>query len=689
MIKTRERSKTQLEIKTGGRKRQIKAKPTPSNSKPDYSTQDALLERLKRLVAKQRQKGDDVNFISKTQPVGNIQFVENYVETAKGVESILMVDIFPDHPALFWLLQLTEASTDTVTLVNIESENKSITRRRYQKMLREERYAQKHARDDAQEMAASMEVAKLEQLIAATFEGESAQKIISIRLCLRSKDKESQQALVTEVLNNLSGGGFGAALFSSDTKMLYQSKWARPEHTSRSFFKIAPYSVSSNDLAKGYPFNHTELNDPCGFYLGRTETNGAIFFDAWRRTPYRTASNMLILGKTGSGKSHFIKKNLDYQKALGNRITLFSKNNEYNAWTKDVGGVVVGMFSSHERMNMMQVAGTATNVSEDGSGDNTIDEIGSFTAHLAKIVGNLRLLDRTINDTEANAMSLVINKFYIEMGLWCNQEELNKGNIPLITQLAPEDYPTLSQLQKFIENEQSGTLFPNPETQLKMQVAIDYLVEIGGGVFDGPTNIQDLSQQQVICFDLDTLLNQDRPIQQIQLANAFNMIVSQALISGLKQRDLLKKGIIDDEGVLRTILLIDECHNLINIHNPFIAEQVATSLRELRKLFGAVWLATQTPKEMKPIGNPQSSELITAISSIDKIIDFMTYKFLFMLENETKEVKALIGDNLTDEYLNILPNLKRGEMVFMTGTKVLKMEVHFDPERNRFYDGGQ
>lgn len=442
-------------------------------------------------------------------------------------------------------------------------------------------------------------------------------------------------------------------------------------------------------MAKGYPFNHTELNDPCGFYLGRTETNGAIFFDAWRRTPYRTASNMLILGKTGSGKSHFIKKNLDYQKALGNRITLFSKNNEYNAWTKDVGGVVVGMFSSHERMNMMQVAGTATNVSEDGSGDNTIDEIGSFTAHLAKIVGNLRLLDRTINDTEANAMSLVINKFYIEMGLWCNQEELNKGNIPLITQLAPEDYPTLSQLQKFIENEQSGTLFPNPETQLKMQVAIDYLVEIGGGVFDGPTNIQDLSQQQVICFDLDTLLNQDRPIQQIQLANAFNMIVSQALISGLKQRDLLKKGIIDDEGVLRTILLIDECHNLINIHNPFIAEQVATSLRELRKLFGAVWLATQTPKEMKPIGNPQSSELITAISSIDKIIDFMTYKFLFMLENETKEVKALIGDNLTDEYLNILPNLKRGEMVFMTGTKVLKMEVHFDPERNRFYDGGQ
>jgi len=689
MIKTRERSKTQIEIKTVSRKREIKSKNTSPNAKPAYSTQEAMLERLKRLVAKQRQKGFDVNFISKTQPVGDIQFLENYVQTAKGVESILMVDVYPDHPAVFWLLQLTEASTDTVTIVNIESENKSVTRRRYQKMLREEKYAQRHARDDAQEMAAAIEVAKLEQLIAGTFEGESAQKIISIRLCLRSKDKESHQTLVSEVLNGLAGGGFGAALFSSDTKMLYQSKWASPEHTSRSFYKIAPHSVSSNDLAKGYPFNHTELNDPCGFYLGRTETNGAIFFDSWRRTPYRTASNMLILGKTGSGKSHFIKKNLDYQKALGNRIILFSKNNEYNAWTKDVGGVVVGMFSANERMNMMQVAGTATNVSEDGTGENTIDEIGSFTAHLAKIVGNLRLLDRTIGDTEANAMTLVLNQFYIHQGVWKTQEELNKGNIPKITQLEPEQYPTLSQLKAFIESDTHARLFPNEAIKLKMKVAIDYLVEIGGAVFDGPTRVRDLSKEQVICFDLDTLLTQDRPIQQIQLANAFNMIVSQALISGLEQRDLLKKGVIDEEGIMHTILLIDECHNLINIHNPFISEQVATSLRELRKLFGAVWLATQTPKEMKPIGNPQSKELITAVSSINKIVDFMTYKFLFFLDSETQEVKALIGDNLPDEYLNVIPKLKRGETVFMTGAKVLKMEVHYDPIRDEIYNGGQ
>jgi hypothetical protein len=654
-------------------------------SRPPYTNERAKLEQLKRLIARQRQKGFDVDFISKTQPSGSITFEESYVQTGSGVETTVVIDAFPQSPLPFWIVNLAESSPNVICIINIESENKVTTRRRYQKMLREEKYAMEHAKDDSASMEAELEVNKLNQLILGTFQGESSQKLISVRLTIKTPDLKTHQERLSELVNTLQGGGFHGQHFPSDTKTLYESKWLSPEKTSSSFYKIAPFSISSNDLAKGYPFNHSELNDPCGAYQGRTDTGGAIFFDPWYRTGQRTASNLLILGKTGSGKSHFIKKNLDYQVSLGNRVVTFSKNNEYNKWSKDVNGVVVGMFNHKERINMLQITGGVSKINEDGTGENTIDEYASYTSHLSNVINNLRLIDRTINDTESNAMSVILNKFYIKFGIWRTQAELEQIGIPNVTSLKPEEYPILSQFQDFV-NSTSG-LFRDSSTENKMKTALDMLIEVGAGVFDGITNVRDLTKEQVVCFDLDTLLAQDRAFQQIQLANAFQMIVSQALISGLKQRDFILSG-GDPEEVIHTILMIDECHNLINIHNPFIAEQINVSLRELRKLYGAIWLATQTPKEMRPSGVPQTKELITAVESINKIVDFMTYRFLFMLDSSS-EIKDLIGDNLPDEYAQAIPSLNQGQCVLMSGKSVMKMTVHFDPVRNLVYSGGE
>ncbi|AYF99833.1 hypothetical protein [Lactococcus allomyrinae] len=669
-------------IKIKGNK---KEKQKEESARPPYTNERMKLEQLKRLIAKQRQKGYDVDFISKTQPSGTITFEESYVQTGSGIETTVLVDAFPQSPLPFWIVNLAESAPDVICIMNIESENKVTTRRRYQKMLREEKFGLEHAKDDSAAMEAQIEVEKLQQLILGTFQGESSQKVISVRLTIKTVDKKSHQERLTELVNTLKGGGFHAQAFPSDTKALYDAKWLSPEQTSSSFYKIAPFSISSNDLAKGYPFNHTELTDPEGAYQGRTDTGGAIFFDPWYRIGQRTASNIMILGKTGAGKSHFIKKNLDFQVALGNRIITFSKNNEYNKWTKDVNGIVVGMFSSTERINMMQVSGSVSKVNEDGSGKNEIDISASFTAHISSIVNNFRLLDRTITDTESNAMSVILNQFYIAYGIWRSPEDLAKFGMPDVTSLSPEEYPILSDLQDFVYK--TLELFTDASTEYKMKTALKMLIEVGSGVFDGITNVRDLTKEQVVCFDLDTLLAQDRAFQQIQLANAFNLIVSQALISGLKQRDYVAEG-GDPDGVMHTILMIDECHNLINIHNPFIAEQVTTSLRELRKLYGAIWLATQTPKEMRPSGTPQTKELMTAVESINKIVDFMTYRFLFNLDNSA-EIKDLIGDNLPEEYAKAIPLLDKGQCVFMSGKTVMKMSVHFDPVRNQVYSGGE
>ena len=63
--------------------------------------------------------------------------------------------------------------------------------------------------------------------------------------------------------------------------------------------------LPASSVANLYPLNYSGKTDENGFYIGRDKYGSNVLVDFDKRTEDKTNSNILILGNSGQGKSHF------------------------------------------------------------------------------------------------------------------------------------------------------------------------------------------------------------------------------------------------------------------------------------------------------------------------------------------------------------------------------------------------
>ncbi|MBO5103346.1 MAG: DUF87 domain-containing protein, partial [Clostridia bacterium] len=155
----------------------------------------------------------------------------------------------------------------------------------------------------------------------------------------------------------------------------------------------ASRNIQTTSIAAMFPFVSNVLQDEKGFYLGN---NGSpvfvdFFVNSDKENPLhneRVNANMIVIGKSGSGKSYATSTLLANLAADNSRIFILDPEKEYDSLTKNLKGKYIDVGSSvHGILNPFHVMTTLSDEVDDEeelTGDETDEEIAAIEAKRAE-----------------------------------------------------------------------------------------------------------------------------------------------------------------------------------------------------------------------------------------------------------------------------------------------------------------
>jgi type IV secretory pathway VirB4 component len=106
-------------------------------------------------------------------------------------------------------------------------------------------------------------------------------------------------------------------------------------------------------LAASFPFASAELESAGGIFLGRNVTTGGlVFVDRFALENH----NQVILARSGAGKSYLAKLQILRSLYEGIEVLVIDPEDEYRRLAESVGGVVIGLGRTGERLNPLDLA---------------------------------------------------------------------------------------------------------------------------------------------------------------------------------------------------------------------------------------------------------------------------------------------------------------------------------------------
>ena len=136
--------------------------------------------------------------------------------------------------------------------------------------------------------------------------------------------------------------------------------------------------INSSSLAAAFPFVRIFVMDKGGIMLGENKTNRYPFiFDLWKRGNLYQNSNAMIIGKSGSGKSFFLKSLILNEWANNTRVIVCDPEAEYLTLTRNLKGNIIDVGNAKEgRINPFHIYKILT---EEGT---PADPVVTFNTHL-------------------------------------------------------------------------------------------------------------------------------------------------------------------------------------------------------------------------------------------------------------------------------------------------------------------
>lgn len=632
-------------------------------------------------------RGYDLNFLSEIQPQTGMYFEENVIVKGEGYESVIHVYAFPKSVNYFWLTDLLN-QPDTVGVVDIATANKTEVLKQIASATREQADRSRNDRTYVNRQEASYEMMDLQALSASITQRSEVIKFIHVRLYLSDDSIEKLQERISKLKRELEGKGYRAGVYLGEQKDEWLALFHSYDEQQTFINRRRGQAIPANTIGGGYPFHHIELNDSSGSYIGQTNTGGAVIFDLFLQNAERKSYNAMIFGLMGNGKSTLLKVLEEDNFDRGNIIRGFSKGDEYDALIDYQNGVKIDLAGSQGLINPFEVFATRMIGETD-----IIDQVASFNQHISKLEMMFRFMNRQMQDIDLVVLGRILNRFYIELGLWQVPQKTADDRIVLasvkqITGLPPTAYPTMSDFVRYLEQSK----FVYEEIRPTHGKLVDDIVQIAksmeieyGHLFNGHTSIPDFSNQQVVFYDIDTIKALKENLFHAQLFTALSSIWNEAVMNGVKMKRLYEEKKLSFHEVTRFLVLIDECQNVINAQNIFAVNYVKDFQKEMRKLFAGIIFATQSPREILP---ESATDLST--EAIKQVFELTQYKFNFKLDSSVIPLmKHVMGTSISESGFEALPRLKQGECILSIGAnQSFQFSVDVTQEQLNRYRGG-
>ncbi len=415
-----------------------------------------------------------------------------------------------------------------------------------------------------------------------------------------------------EVRNVLKQNGFKySELFGRQVDAFVSSSVNRID-TLKPFYRSMP----STTIAASFPMVDSIMQDNAGFCIGSSSASGyPVFIDFFVRDSRkgRINSNMMVIGKSGSGKSYATKTILTNLAADRTKMFILDPEQEYDVMTKNLGGKVIDVGTNKSGiLNPFHIMASLEDLDAANDVDNvdnvSIDEMvnkGSnktFFTHLQFLEQFFRAILEGISSDAFETLNTLVVELYNKKGI---NEKTNIGK------LKAEDYPIFDDLFALIQSKLKSVKDAFYRNNLLILETYIQKFATGGrnsDLWNGPTSI--LTDENLITFNFQTLFAS----KNNKLANAQMLLVFKYL-----NNEIINNKRFNEQYYQRTgkdikrqvVIAVDEAHMFIDPDSPVALNFMAEMAKRIRKYQGMQIVITQNIKDF--LGTPEIQRRSAAI----------------------------------------------------------------------------
>lgn len=629
----------------------------------------------------------DLDFLAQVQPQGNMQVHSRYIEMGDGYLTVLRIYRYPAQGlGRFYGVPITN-NPNTMSVVSVGTEDQDAIQKKIDTAAGEQ-YSRISGKNKVfDNLSASGKYKDLVNLLNRMSREHEVVKRLYIRVFVYAATLDELEKRCRKIIHDNHMFRFGR--YSSEQLDDFQSIFVPTMREKSMINKPAGTPIDAENLTGFYPFNHIKLDDPKGSYYGYTQTRGEVMFDPFQRDDIRTRSFFFVTGNAGMGKSTLLKKMNDDVFSRGAFIRNFDVSSEYTSQTKDQSGVVISLDKPEYLINPFEIF--PTEINDDG----TSNEIGSFDRQIDKLKNMFKFFNPQATPDDTTMLDKWLNKFYEKQNIWVANAAKVQPDIKVTNLYLPrEAYPTLEDFVLFA-NEQKRTATsdirrrPTNIDEISMNritSTFQSLLTNKGTMFNGITRFPDLSNEQVVTFNLRGLQAQGQNVFNAQVYQVLTLLSGEITKNGLSQRHLLQTGDITEDDAKWYYLNLDEVENLITPHFSFGVEYLASLMEQMRKNNCAITMAAPTIKDLIMNVNSDNPYII----AVQKIFSLFQINFFFQISNDDlPRLKVALGQSTSMAELQGLTTLRRGECLMnINGDRNIRFFVDITNEEKRRYGGG-
>lgn len=413
--------------------------------------------------------------------------------------------------------------------------------------------------------------------------------------------------------------------------------------------------MQSSSIAGIFPFVSKMLNDDNGFYLGGS-SRYPVFFNQFIKTGTRVNHNMVVFGKSGGGKSFFMKK-LAMRSGMENKkIFILDPDNEYDYLCNIMNGNWIDVAGERAgRMNPLQVFASM----KDDAGGN-VGDVASHKLFLDEFF-------RTVLPEMEENCRLYLNECIAEL-----YNNFNISDLSVLTSFRAEDFPTFEDLYSLILEKKKDVEKSTVRETVFDLLALNIKQFVGDGIYarlwNGYTTLNIRNDFNVLNFQ-SLFANNNTHIANGQML----------LLMRFLNQEVIKNRELNLRGASKKIeVWIDEAHRFIDPAFPVALKFMSTMAKQIRKYDGALIVATQNIADFVGVSDSMKAMATAVINSCQ-------YSMIFgLLANDINQIKALYANyngGFTAQEIEFIGHARQGDALFIVDTNT-RIPLHIE-----LYDG--